>query len=83
MKKVLTVAAVAEVATGMALLIAKPIGVGAASQPWILAGERSGLLTRIVAMGSGSQCGADEKLTAFAELESAIESVGLLMSAFR
>ncbi len=29
---------------------AKPGGVGAASQPWILAGERSGLLTRIVAI---------------------------------
>jgi len=27
---------------------AKPVGVGAASQPWILAGEQSSLLTRIV-----------------------------------
>jgi hypothetical protein len=45
--------------------------------------EQSSLLTRIAAMGSGSQCGADEKLTAFAELESAIESVGLLMPVLR
>jgi hypothetical protein len=35
---------------------AKPVGVGAASQPWILAGERSSLLTRIAMTESGSLC---------------------------
>ncbi len=39
------------------------------SQSWILAGERSGLLTRIAAMESVSLCVPDEKLTAFVELE--------------
>jgi hypothetical protein len=33
---------------------AKPVGVGAVFQPWILAGERSGLLTRTAAMENGS-----------------------------
>jgi hypothetical protein len=33
-----------------------PVGVGAASQRLILAGERSGLLTRIATTGSGSLC---------------------------
>jgi hypothetical protein len=41
------------------------------SQPWILAGERFGLLTR-TATESVSIVRADEKLTAFVELERAI-----------
>jgi hypothetical protein len=35
---------------------AKPGGVGAVSQAWILAGERSSLLPRIVTMESASLC---------------------------
>jgi hypothetical protein len=42
------------------------------SQPWILAAERSGLLTRIVMTGSVLLCNADEKLTAFLEVESVL-----------
>jgi hypothetical protein len=38
---------------------------------WILAGERSGLLTRIAATGNVS-LRADEKLTVFLELEAAL-----------
>jgi hypothetical protein len=45
--------------------------------------EQFGLQTRIATMESGSFVRADEKLTAFLELESAIESVDLLMSVFR
>jgi len=36
-------------------------------------GEQSGLLTHITAMESVSLCGDDEKLTAFMELQSAID----------
>jgi len=36
-----------------------------------LRGEQSGLLTRIAAMENGSLLPADEKLTAFVELEAA------------
>jgi hypothetical protein len=43
----------------------------------IPAGERSGLQTRIAATESVSLCGADEKLTAFLELESVIRAVSL------
>ena len=40
---------------GMALTIsAKPVGVGVVFQPWIARGERSGLLTHIATMDSGS-----------------------------
>ena len=35
---------------------AKPVGVGAASQPWIPAGEQSLLLMRIATTGSVSLC---------------------------
>src|SRR5437667_12909015 len=35
---------------------AKPVGVGAASQPWILAGERSGLLRRLAMTVNASLC---------------------------
>jgi hypothetical protein len=45
------------------------------SQLWILAGERSGLLTRIAATGKRFVVRADEKLTAFNELEAAIATV--------
>jgi hypothetical protein len=47
-------------------------GVGAVSQPWVLAGGRSSLLTRIAMTESGSLCG-DEKLSAFVELEAVIQ----------
>jgi hypothetical protein len=49
----------------------KPVGVGAGSQPLIRRGERSGLLTRIATMGRRFIVHADEKLSAFLELESA------------
>jgi hypothetical protein len=52
--------------------LSKAVGVGAASQPWILAGERSGLLTHIGATESVSLCEPMRKLTAFLELEAAI-----------
>jgi len=41
------------------------------SQPWILRGEQSGLLTRTSTTESVSLCTPDEKLTAFLELERA------------
>jgi len=44
------------------------------SQPWILAVERSSLLTRIADDGKRFVVHADEKLTAFVELESAIHA---------
>jgi hypothetical protein len=44
-----------------------------ASQACIPTGERSGLLTHIATMDSGSLCVPKEKLTAFMELESAVE----------
>jgi hypothetical protein len=43
-------------------------------QPWILAGERSGLLTLIAADGKRFVVRADEKLTAFLELDSVVRS---------
>jgi hypothetical protein len=42
------------------------------SQPWIPAGERSGLQTHSAGMGRRFVVRADEKLTAFLELEAAI-----------
>jgi len=36
--------------------LSKAVGVGAASQPWILAGEQSSLLARIAAAESISLC---------------------------
>jgi len=51
---------------------AKSDGVGVASQPYILRGVQSGLLTRIAATGKRFLVDADELLTAFVELESAI-----------
>jgi hypothetical protein len=45
-------------------------GLRVANQPWIPAGEQSGLLAHIAMMESGSS--ADEKLTAFLELQRAI-----------
>jgi len=47
-------------------------------QPLILRGERSGLLTRIVATVKRFIVRADEKLTAFVELESAVRDCGEL-----
>jgi len=47
------------------------------SQPWILAGEQSGLLTHIGATESVSLC-VDEKLTAFVERELAVRACGEL-----
>ena len=44
------------------------------SQPWIPAGERSGLLTRSRADGKHYVVRADAKLTAFLELESAMRA---------
>jgi hypothetical protein len=55
---------------------AKPVGVGAALQPWIPTGERSSLLTPIATHGKRFVVRADEKLTAFLELESAICALG-------
>jgi hypothetical protein len=53
--------------------LVKPDGVWAMFQRLILMGERSGLLTLIVAMESVS-LRADEKLTAFIELKFAIRA---------
>ena len=44
------------------------------SQPWILAGERIGLLMRIGDNGKRFVVHAREKLTAFVELEAVIRS---------
>jgi hypothetical protein len=55
----------------------KPVGVGAVSQPWIAKGERSGLLTHTATTGKRLVVRADQKLTAFLELESAIRARGL------
>jgi len=47
------------------------------AQPWILKDEQSGLQTRIAVTESVSLCvRADEKLTAFLELEAAICACG-------
>jgi hypothetical protein len=50
----------------------KPVGVGAAFQRLILAGERSGLQTHHRDDGKRFVVRAEEKLTAFVELESTI-----------
>ena len=44
------------------------------SQPWIPSGERSGLQTPIAVTEKRLVLHADEKLTAFLELESAVRS---------
>jgi hypothetical protein len=49
--------------------VSKPVGVGAASQQWIPTGERSGLQMHIAYNGKRFVVRADEKLTAFLELE--------------
>ena len=54
---------------------AKPVGVGAASQARIPTGERSLSRTHIAMTESVSFVRANEKLTAFVELESAIPAV--------
>jgi hypothetical protein len=51
------------------IISAKPLGVGAASQPSILAGTQSGLLTPIAMTESGSSRARMISLTAFLELE--------------
>jgi hypothetical protein len=51
----------------------------AASQLWIPTGAQSGLLTRIATAESGSLLQADEKLTAFVDLESATRACGELV----
>jgi hypothetical protein len=56
---------------------AKPDGVGAAFQRWTRRGEQSGLLTRIATTGKCYVVRADEKLTAFMELESAIPGLNV------
>jgi len=48
-------------------------GAAAAFQPLIPKGEQSGLLTRIAATESVFVVHADEKLTGFLELESAVK----------
>jgi hypothetical protein len=52
-------------------------------QPWILAGEK--IFIADAHRGDGKRCvvHANEKLTAFVELESAIESVALPVFVFR
>jgi hypothetical protein len=55
---------------------AGPVGVGAASQPLILRGERSGLQTRIAATES-AVVRAEGKVTAFLELEAAVRACTL------
>jgi len=57
--------------------LSKAVGVGAAYQPWILAGERSLLQTPIAVRESGSLCHGDEKLTAFLELQRAIHELAV------
>jgi len=52
----------------------KPVGVGAASQPWITKGERSSLTDAHRDDGKRFAARADEKLTAFVELGSAIRA---------
>jgi hypothetical protein len=54
------------------LRCAKPDGVGAVSQRLIARGEQSGLWTRTRTMESVFIVKADEKLTAFVELESVV-----------
>jgi hypothetical protein len=49
------------------------------SQPWTATGERSGLLTLTAATEKRYVVRADEKLTAFVELESAICACGELL----
>jgi hypothetical protein len=49
----------------------------AASQPWILGSEQSGLLTHIAMMESVSLC-VQMKLAAFMEPESALRGCGFL-----
>jgi len=51
---------------------AKPGGVGAVYHRWTVKGERSGLRMRTAATGSVLLYAADEKLTAFVELEAAV-----------
>jgi len=51
---------------------AKPDGVGAVSQVWIARGEQSSLQTHIAGDGKRFVARADEKLTAFLELERAV-----------
>jgi hypothetical protein len=53
---------------------AKPVGVGAAFQRLILTGERSGSQTYNRGQGKRFVNRADEKLTAFVELDAAIRS---------
>jgi hypothetical protein len=52
--------------------LSKPDGVGAASQPSILAGEQSGSSTRTATTGKRFIVHADEILTAFVEMQRAI-----------
>jgi len=54
--------------------IPKRVGVGAASQVFIRTGEQSGLQTRIATTESVSLWHADEKVTAFMELESMLRA---------
>jgi hypothetical protein len=52
--------------------LSKPVGVGAVSQPLIPTGERSGLLNAHRGDGQRFIVHADDKLTAFLELERAV-----------
>jgi hypothetical protein len=65
-----------EVMQKAAAISAKPAGVWAGSQSFILAGKRSGLLTHIAATESVLLRRPMEKLTAFVELELAIRTCG-------
>jgi hypothetical protein len=55
-----------------------PVGVGVTSQLLILTGERSGLQTHIATNGKRFVVHADEKLTAFLELESQLAIKGMM-----
>jgi hypothetical protein len=55
------------------IISAKPVGVGAVSQPWIIKGEKCSLLMRTAMTGSVSLC-MRMKSTAFQELESAVRA---------
>jgi hypothetical protein len=59
-------------------ILAKQAGHGAVLQPWIVKGEQSSLADAHRGDGKRFVVRADEKLTAFLELESAIRACGEL-----
>jgi hypothetical protein len=62
----------------IATISARLVGVGAVCQRLIPTGERSGLQTRTATTEKRLVVHADEKLTAFVELESAVRACGEL-----